>query len=156
MTRPSSGCLQTAAIRANSAGQQGGEEVEEADAQEADEAVHAAKDAAVQGADLLLVKRRQVDLHQVRDDADAHVAVDARAGVLDQVAAQDVEALAQQVKPGDEAEEPGGGPVDRVARPLVSGAVLDVVDQRPQEQGHAGVAGAGDGHDQGGHAEGGM
>ncbi len=45
----------------------GGEEIEEADAQEADEAVHAAEDAAVQGADPLVIEYGKVALHQVAD-----------------------------------------------------------------------------------------
>ena len=55
MMRPSNGCLQMAAARAKIAGEKGGNEVEKADAQEADEAVHAAEHSAVQGADAVVM-----------------------------------------------------------------------------------------------------
>ena len=70
MMMPSNGCLLTAAIRANDPGQQGRDEIEEAQAQKADEAFDTAIDTAMQRADLLFGEAGQVDLHQVIDHAE--------------------------------------------------------------------------------------
>ena len=56
---------------------------------------------------------REVHLHQVGDQADAHVLVDARAGVLDQVAAEHVHGLADQVSQADQAQVDSRAPDER-------------------------------------------
>ena len=94
------------------------------------------------------VKRRQIDLQQVRHQADDHVAVDARAGVLDQVAADDLQRLAQQVGRGDQAEEEGGRPVHDLAAQAGFRPRLDAIDQLAEQHGDGGVGGAGEGHQQ--------
>jgi hypothetical protein len=64
----------------------------------------------------------------VRDDADRHVAVDARAGVLDQVAAQDVDGLAHQVDATDEAQEEQGRVEQRGRRGAGVDLALEALD----------------------------
>ena len=54
-----------------------------------------AEEPAVQGPDFLVRQPGQVGLHQVADDLDAQVPLDPGAGVLDQVAAEDLQQLAE-------------------------------------------------------------
>ena len=85
-------------------GQEGRDEVEEADPQEPDEPIRAAGDPSVQGPDLILGQDREVHLHQVADETNAHILVDPRAGPLDEESAEHVHRLAHQVGQADHAQ----------------------------------------------------
>ena len=102
IARATLGCFEIAAARAKPPVQDRREEVEEADPEEPDEPLDAAVDPPVERADLLARHPAEVDRHQVADEPDAEVLVDLRAGVLDQVAAEDVHGLADEVGQADQ------------------------------------------------------
>ena len=66
--------------------------------------------AAMQGANLVMAERGQVHFHQVVDKTDRHVALDGSAGIFGKDAADDVEKLADEIRPREQGEREAGGP----------------------------------------------
>ena len=76
------GCFASVADSAKAPINKRRHEIQEADPQEPNHAVHAPRDSPVQCPDLILRQHGEVDLQQVRYNAHIHVAVDACARVL--------------------------------------------------------------------------
>ena len=124
------GCLESAAQEGEGTGEEGRDEVEEADPEKPDEPVRTASDPSVQGPDLVLGQDREIHLHEVGDKPNAHILVDARAGVLDEVSAEHVHRLAHQVSQADQPQVDTRWPQSSApgAKPWFRSAV-DGVDQ---------------------------
>ena len=86
-------------------------------------------------------------------ETDAHVLVDARAGVLDQVPAEHVHGLAHQVRQADQSQIEGSSSENRHLEAAPMTGRIDRVDELAQEHGNGRVAGAGQAHDQEGAAQ---
>ena len=102
------GCLASVADSANAPIKQRRHEIQEADPQESNHAVHTPRDSPVQCPNLILRQHGEVDLQQVRDNADRHVAVDACASVLDEKPAQHIHHFTHEVSATDDAQIHGG------------------------------------------------
>ena len=86
------------------AGEEGGDEIQEADPEKPDEPIRTAVDPSVQGSHLVLGQDREIHLHEVGDKPNAHILVDARTGILDQVPAEHVHGLAHQVSQAEQSQ----------------------------------------------------
>jgi hypothetical protein len=86
----------------------------------------------------------------VGDQADGHIFVDARTGILHQIAAEHVHRLANQVSQADHAQKASGTPQKGIlGQALVFwSAWVNRVNQLPQEDGSGCITGAGKAHDQ--------
>ncbi len=83
----------------------------------------------MQGTDLVFGEAGQVDLHQVIDYPNHHVAMDARATVFDEIAAGDIEGFTQEVGEADQPQDLGGDGVTGGVGPFLFGAVEDGIDE---------------------------
>jgi hypothetical protein len=117
-------------------------------------ATHGCLDKAAESAKAPVGQDREVDLHQVPDQSDAHVAVDARAGVLDQVPPKHVHRLTHQVGQTDHRQIAGGDPHQSLWRKARVAGRIHRVDQPAQVNGNRRAGRAGQAHDQEGPAQG--
>src|SRR5208337_3072937 len=81
-------------------------------------------------------------------EPNAHILVDARTGILDQVPAEHVHGLTYQVSQAEHSEVNTGSLHDRAGSQALSSLGIDRVNQLAHEDCHRRVAGAGEGHDQ--------
>ncbi len=151
--QPDPGLLDRHRPQREQARENGRKEVEERQPQQAHVSVDAAEDTAVQHAHLLVGERGQVHLQQVGHHFHAQVLVDARAGVLDEKSADDVQALAQEDQEGDGEQIVGCEAEERIVGKLLLTALLDLIHEVAEQEWDRRGGDAGECHEDGCPAE---